>query len=193
MSNVIDTRSALLAEAETLVRTLGYAAFSYGDLSERVGIRKASIHHHFATKEVLGNALIENYLERFRAQLDELSASGGSATKQLRAYGEFFSGSLAEGQMPLCGALAADAAYLPASMQKRVAAFFELHVKWLEAVLRVGAADGELSLSAAPKRTALLLLSTLQGASVVAWALKDPSVIKPVFRQLLESITRKDT
>lgn len=192
MSNAIDTRTALLAEAETLVRTLGYAAFSYGDLSERVGIRKASIHHHFSTKEVLGNALIENYLERFRAQLVELSASGGGATKQLRTYGDFFSGSLAEGQMPLCGALAADAAYLPPSMQKRVKAFFELHVDWLETVLRNGAASGEITLHAPPKRTALLLLSTLQGASVVAWALKDPGVIKPVFRQLLDSITRKD-
>ncbi|MDH4982721.1 TetR/AcrR family transcriptional regulator [Hyphomicrobium sp. D-2] len=192
MSNAIDTRTALLAEAETLVRTLGYAAFSYGDLSERVGIRKASIHHHFSTKEVLGNALIENYLERFRAQLAELSASGGAATKQLRAYGDFFSGSLAEGQMPLCGALAADAAYLPPSMQKRVKAFFELHVDWLETVLRNGAANGEITLFAPPKRSALLLLSTLQGASVVAWALKDPSVIKPVFRQLLDSISRND-
>ncbi|MBI1650049.1 TetR/AcrR family transcriptional regulator [Hyphomicrobium sulfonivorans] len=192
MSNAIDTRTALLAEAETLVRTLGYAAFSYGDLSERVGIRKASIHHHFSTKEVLGNALIENYLERFRAQLVELSASGGGATKQLRTYGDFFSGSLAEGQMPLCGALAADAAYLPPSMQKRVKAFFELHVDWLEMALRNGAASGEITLHAPPKRTALLLLSTLQGASVVAWALKDPGVIKPVFRQLLDSITRKD-
>ncbi|KWT70525.1 Transcriptional regulator, TetR family [Hyphomicrobium sulfonivorans] len=192
MSNAIDTRTALLAEAETLVRTLGYAAFSYGDLSERVGIRKASIHHHFSTKEVLGNALIENYLERFRAQLVELSASGGGAAKQLRTYGDFFSGSLAEGQMPLCGALAADAAYLPPSMQKRVKAFFELHVDWLEMVLRNGAASGEITLHAPPKRTALLLLSTLQGASVVAWALKDPGVIKPVFRQLLDSISRKD-
>lgn len=192
MSNATDTRSALLAEAETLVRTLGYAAFSYGDLSERVGIRKASIHHHFSTKEVLGNALIETYLERFRAQLDELSASGGSVVKQLRCYGDFFSGSLAEGQMPLCGALAADAAYLPASMQKRVQAFFELHVAWLKSVLRHGAANGEISLSATPKRTAMLLLSALQGASVVAWALKDPGVIKPVFRQLLENMTRKD-
>lgn len=192
MSNAIDTRTALLTEAETLVRTLGYAAFSYGDLSERVGIRKASIHHHFATKEVLGNALIENYLERFRTQLAELTASGGGAAKQLRAYGDFFSVSLAEGQMPLCGALAADAAYLPASMQKRVKAFFELHVDWLETVLRNGAASGEIALPASAKRTALLLLSTLQGASVVAWALKDAGVIKPVFRQLLDSLIRKD-
>ena len=64
-----DTKSALLAEAEVLIRTQGYAAFSYADLSERVGIRKASIHHHFPTKELLGAALIDAYLERFELEL----------------------------------------------------------------------------------------------------------------------------
>ena len=116
----LDTRSALLAEAETLIRTMGYAAFSYADLSERVGIRKASIHHHFATKESLGNALIDSYLKRFVAELDELAAEPINTKLKLLAYGDLFADSLRDGQMPLCGALAADAAYLPVSMQRRV-------------------------------------------------------------------------
>jgi len=184
----LDTKSALLTEAETLVRTLGYAAFSYADLSERVGIRKASIHHHFSTKEVLGNALIDGYLERFSAQLEELSAADMDTSRKLLAYGDFFAGSLDDGLMPLCGALAADAAYLPASMQRRVKKFFELHLTWLEAVLREGAARRQIKLQGSAHKSALLLLSTLQGASVVAWALKDSSVIKPVFRQLVETM-----
>jgi len=186
----LDTKSALLAEAETLVRTMGYAAFSYADLSERVGIRKASIHHHFATKEVLGNALIDGYLERFSAQLEELGASDAETSRKLLAYGDFFAGSLGDGLMPLCGALAADAAYLPPSMQRRVKKFFELHLTWLEDILREGAARRQIKLQSGAHKSALLLLSTLQGASVVAWALKDPSVIKPVYRQLVETMTR---
>jgi TetR/AcrR family transcriptional repressor of nem operon len=35
----------------------------------------------------------------------------------------------------------------------------------------------------------LLLLSTLQGASIVAWALKDPSLVKPAFRQMMQRLT----
>ncbi len=54
---MMGTKELLLKEAEMLVRTRGFAAFSYADLSERVGIRKASIHHHFPTKEELGGAL----------------------------------------------------------------------------------------------------------------------------------------
>jgi TetR/AcrR family transcriptional repressor of nem operon len=184
-----DTRSALLSEAEALIRTRGYAAFSYADLSERVGIRKASIHHHFPTKEALGTAVIDTYLERFVAELDTLASRSISAKRKLLAYGDFFAVSLRDGQMPLCGALAGDAAYLPASMQQRVGKFFELHLSWLEKTLADGIAAGEIEDGRSPKAYALLLLSTLQGASVVAWALKDPSVIKPAYRQAVEKLT----
>lgn len=110
------TQAALLKEAEVLVRTRGYAAFSYADLSEKVGIRKASIHHHFLTKEALGTALIDEYQERFAAELDALGARKLDTAAKLNAYGEFFAGGLRDGLMPLCGALASDAAYLPKSM-----------------------------------------------------------------------------
>lgn len=185
-----DTRSALLAEAETLVRTMGYAAFSYADLAERVGIRKASIHHHFPTKEALGTALIDEYLARFSVELEELAGADLDTQSKLLAYGDFFAASLADGQMPLCGALAADAAYLPTSMQRRVKKFFELHVEWLEQTLREGLARRDIKLKSPPRKSALLLLSTLQGASVVAWALRDPTIVKPVFRQLVEALAK---
>ncbi|WBT38041.1 TetR/AcrR family transcriptional regulator [Hyphomicrobium sp. DMF-1] len=184
------TKSALLSEAEALIRTIGYAGFSYADLSERVGIRKASIHHHFPTKEALGAAVIDTYLERFVAELDALAARSINARRKLLAYGDFFAASLQDGQMPLCGALAADATYLPVSMQQRVRKFFELHLTWLEKVLADGIAAGEIDGGQSPKTYALLLLSTLQGASIVAWALKDPSVVKPAYRQALERLAR---
>jgi TetR/AcrR family transcriptional repressor of nem operon len=186
----MDTRSALLAEAEILVRTRGYAAFSYADLSDRIGIRKASIHHHFPTKEMLGTALIDSYLERFVAELEALAEKHVDTRTKLLTYGALFAQSLGDGLMPLCGALAADVAYLPASMQQRVKTFFEIHTDWLEMILRDGVAKHEIRLAATPHKSALLLLSTLQGASVVAWALKDPTVIKPAFKQLVDSLAK---
>ena len=187
--NHTDTKSALLSEAETLIRTVGFAAFSYADLSERVGIRKASIHHHFPTKEDLGTAVIDTYLVRFVAELDALASRSISPKKKLLIYGDFFATTLEDGQMPLCGALAADAAYLPISMQKRVKTFFEIHLNWLTKIVTEAIAEGEIKRGQPPKALAMQLLSTLQGASIVAWALKDPSAIKPTYRQGLERMT----
>jgi len=190
--SLADTKSQLLSEAEALVRTVGFAAFSYGDLAERVGIRKASIHYHFPTKEILGTALVTGYLERFVADLDSLAEKPLDTKSKLLAYGEFFVAGLKDGLMPLCGALAADSAGLPVSMQQLVKKFFKLHLDWLERILRDGQARRELRADLKPGPSAQFLLSTLQGASLVAWALKDPTVIRPVFKQALETLVSED-
>ena len=65
----ITTKAALLSYAETQMRSKGYSAFSYADLAAKVGIRKASIHHHFPTKECLGAELINDYIARFNETL----------------------------------------------------------------------------------------------------------------------------
>ena len=92
--------------------------------------------------------------------------------------------------MPLCGALASDVAFLPKSMQTRVERFFRLHLEWLQSVLAEGIAAKELRNDVKAERAARLVLSTLQGASLVAWALKDPGLVKPVLKDVIASLTR---
>lgn len=183
-----DTRERLLWETETLLRTRGYAAFSYADLAERVGIRKASIHHHFRTKEDLGAALVDGYLTKFEIALDAILTEDREALTRLRHYADFFTDSLRDGMMPLCGALSAETFALPPSLRQRVRYFFELHLNWLRTVLENGVAAKELRADLDVKETAALILSTLEGASLVAWALNDPAVIGPTFEQAVSSL-----
>lgn len=152
------------------MRTRGYSAFSYADLSELVGIRKASIHHHFPTKEVLGGALIDSYLAKFEIELEEILKNEPEATKRLLQYGEFFVASRRGGLLPLCGALAAEMSVLPETMQHRVRYFFELHLNWLHAVLKDGMEAGELRRDIDINQASWLVLSTMEGASFVTWA-----------------------
>ena len=42
-----ETAEQILDLAETLIQTRGYSAFSYQDIADSLGIRKASIHYHF--------------------------------------------------------------------------------------------------------------------------------------------------
>ncbi len=188
---IADTRERLLSEAETLIRTRGYAAFSYADLSERVGIRKASIHHHFPTKAELGGALIDGYLIKFENALQSVLDDEKSASKRLQRYADFFIGSMNEGMLPLCGALSAEKSVLPKPMQERVRYFFKLHLKWLEGVVRAGIAAKELRGGLDEKRAATLILSTLEGASLVAWAIDDASVIKRSTQEVVAGLLRR--
>lgn len=184
---MLDTRERLIQEAEALMRTRGYAAFSYADLADRIGIRKASIHHHFRTKEELGNALIDAYLTKFRAALETIRVEESDPHTRLSRYGWFFTDSIRNGMMPLCGALSAEIFALPPSMQQRVRAFFELHLDWLKSVLRDGVAANELRPDLDVDHAAALVLSVLEGASLVAWALKDSGLIGPAFDQAVSA------
>lgn len=182
---MLGTRDLLLKEAETLVRTHGFAAFSYADLSERVGIRKASIHHHFPTKEALGEALIDGYLVKFEAALQAVLEEEAETAKRLKRYADFFARSMHDGMLPLCGALSAELSALPRSMQARVRHFFALHLKWLEQVVGAGVASDELPEDTNVARTAQLVLSTLEGASLVAWATGDAKAVRRTIDDLV--------
>ena len=49
----VDTKTRILDVAQDLIQRLGVNGMSYKDISEVVGIRKASIHSHFPKKDDL--------------------------------------------------------------------------------------------------------------------------------------------
>lgn len=183
-----DTRSRLLEEAEFLIRTRGYAAFSYADLSERVQITKASIHYYFPTKEALIVVLVREYIERFVATLAEIKQKHASAPQRLRTYADLFLDGFEKGMLPLCGALSAERSALPESMRPTVHDFFRLHLDWLVGVLEEGRAAGALSHNLAADQVALLLLSTLEGGTFVGWALAQKAPVLAAFEAALQQI-----
>ena len=166
------TREALLQTAEALLRSKGYAAFSYADLAQAVGIRKASIHHHFPTKEDLGVAVVEAYVEVVAQTFADIEAGFVSTADRLRAFAGLFTAGGQQGRLPLCGALAAEMAVLPARLQALTRRFFLLQIDWLAKVLDEGAARRELAPKVDTTALARQLLSQMEGASFVDWVLE---------------------
>lgn len=181
----MDRRTALLRHAEFLVRTRGYSGFSYADLAESVSIRKASVHHHFPTKQDLGVTLVKEYLDRFQGDLDQIYAKEMDAKSKLTAYSGLFANSLREGMLPLCAALSAESSVLPESMKPLVSNFFEIHLAWLRRVINDGISAGELRADKSTDRSALLLLSTLEGGCLIGWAVGDDAALLPGFEEAL--------
>ncbi|MGO7998244.1 TetR/AcrR family transcriptional regulator, partial [Rhizobium ruizarguesonis] len=63
MSNLSPTSDSILTSARALIMTGGYHGFSYADIAAVVGIRNASIHHHFPSKTDLVRPLVVRYRE----------------------------------------------------------------------------------------------------------------------------------
>ncbi len=183
-----DTRSLLLQEAEFLIRTRGYSAFSYADLAERAAITKASVHYYFPTKEELIVVLVREYIERFVATLARIRQQHAGPGDRLRAYAHLFLDGFENGMLPLCGALSAERSALPESMRPQVQDFFQIHLDWLGGVLEEGLAAGALRASVSPDQMALLLLSTLEGGTFVGWALAQKAPVLAAFEAALRNI-----
>ncbi|GEP02251.1 TetR family transcriptional regulator [Methylobacterium oxalidis] len=183
-----DTRAELLAEAETLVRGRGYSGFSYADLSEAVGIRKASIHHHFRTKEDLGFALMGAYEARYDAALDAILAGHPDAVARIEAYGRLYLGGVEQGLGCLCAALATEGEALPERLRAAVVGFFDRHIAWLEAVLRQGQAEGSVRAALDPAAQARFVVATLEGALMMERLLGGPRAFAGTLAALCASL-----
>src|ERR1043165_7567954 len=93
-----DTRTAIMDAAQELIQRRGANAMSYQDISEAVGIRKASIHHHFPTKDDLIAAVIERHADYAYGLMDEMFASKLDAAAKLRKFAAHFEEILSEGK-----------------------------------------------------------------------------------------------
>lgn len=185
----MNTRDALIESAVQAARQRGYFGFSFADLAEEVGIRKASIHHHFPTKEDLAVAAVEAYTSRFAARLERIQADDGGRRAQLDHYAGLYREGLVRNQACLCGVLASEIAALPERVQQAVRQFFDLNLSWLEGV--VGGNEGQQRAGKDDsKRAARVLLSALQGAMFVALSAGDRGVFDDAAQGAIAMVVR---
>jgi len=89
-------RERLLDVAQDLVQRRGLNAMSFQDLSNSVGIRKASVHHHFANKSEMVCALLFRYRKQFSTRVKHILQAKSSGAAKLKAYLALFSETLQE-------------------------------------------------------------------------------------------------
>ncbi|MCC7544736.1 MAG: TetR/AcrR family transcriptional regulator [Aquabacterium sp.] len=128
-----DTRLTILRTARELIQTRSYLGLSFQELADRVGVRKASLYHHFPSKEALGVAVLERSIHQF----DEWSAQlGGTPQDKLRAYIGMFRDVLGAGRR-VCpgGAMGPGWDCIEPSLQQAVKQIRQRQIDWLTVVV----------------------------------------------------------
>lgn len=190
MPRQANTADQLLDEAQRLIQTVGYNAFSFRDLAESVNVKTASVHYHFPTKSDLGVALMRRYTDQLLEELDGISQRARTAKTKLTRFVDAYRRTLASGdRICVCGSLAAEINTLEPQLRDEVQRYFDLSVSWVEAVIREGFETGEWGYgpSDAPHPAALAktLVSGLQGAMQFARVVGDDRLLKHVEHQHL--------
>lgn len=175
-----DTRDELLSEAEVLVRARGYAGFSFAQLADAVGIRKASIHYYFPTKDNLAIALVAAYDARYDLMLAAIRAASEDGVARIEAYGQLYLEGLEKRLGCLCAVLATEIDLLPESLKGDIARFFAKHIAWLEQVLRDGKANGTIAAEVDCASGARMIIATLEGALMMERVVMGPAGFRSV-------------
>ncbi len=147
-------RDEIMDAAEVRIRRGGYQGFSFRDIADDVGIKSASVHYHFPTKEDLAEAVTDRYTDRFIEMLDASSFEDPKAT----LTEGFLHAIKTQQQMCLCGILGSESGILPVTVRHKVDLFFDRISAWL-----INAMGGDDHRTEALRHVALL-----EGAMLMA-------------------------
>ena len=165
-----DTRTKILDVAEDLIQRMGVNAMSYKHISEAVGIRKPSIHHHFPKKENLVEALLERCHTTYGGRYKAIVEEGLAVPATLRELAAVFEEGLASGKICLMGTIGADRGTLQEKSQLILEQTLQGTITIFSRAFAQGQKEGSLRLSDDPGTMAFIFFSFLIGTQVIARA-----------------------
>ncbi|CAN5546882.1 TetR/AcrR family transcriptional regulator [soil metagenome] len=179
------TREQIVRVARELIQTRSYLGFSFQDVADQVGIRKASLYHHFPTKEALGVEVLREATQGFR---DWSAAKQRTPREWLEAYFRMYRHTLNAGSA-VCpaGALAPGWDCINEELRGAVRELRSVQVLWLTGVL--GALAPELKLNAPVDTVAGTVFAICQGALLSARMTGRTEDFDAVVAQLKQSLS----
>jgi TetR/AcrR family transcriptional regulator, transcriptional repressor for nem operon len=188
-----DTRTAILDAAQELIQRLGANGMSYQHISDVVGIRKASIHHHFQTKDRLIEELVGRYSRYFLGLVDDILACDATPSAKLRRYAELFHATLCQGHQDkacLCGMLGAELTTLGSSAAEAVRLFYRENESRLAQILDEGRRTGDFTFPGEVKTMAVMIFSLLEGGALIVRADGGPRRFRAITEQLMKLLAK---
>lgn len=175
-----DTKTKILDLAERLTQVNGFNGFSYLDLAEEIGIKAASIHYYFKSKDDLAVALVERTYERHTKSFQDMDRNIDTPKKRLEAVIEYFQSYAQEEKFCLCGMMAVNLHSVSPRVSKRLDHYFADFQAWLaQQFKQIGHKN--------PKVQGMRFLSALEGSLLLARLRRDPKMIYDTLIGFLKS------
>jgi len=174
-----NSREQILAAATRVAGAHGYGGLNFRDIAAEVGIKAASVYHHFPSKADLGAEVAKRYWEQFSAMLAARLAASGDPIVCLREYPDTFRSALQnDNRMCLCSFMAAEYDDLPDTVKKEVQTFADVNISWLAKVL---IAAGGVAKEESEER-ARAIYAAIAGAQLMARSRSDITIYDSVVR-----------
>ncbi|MCP4119522.1 MAG: TetR/AcrR family transcriptional regulator [Desulfobacteraceae bacterium] len=163
-----DTKTKILDVAEDLIQRVGLNAMSYKHISDAVGIRKASIHHHFPQKKNMVDALLSRCETTYGAHYRTIVDDNCSAPDKLRQIAGIFADGVTREKLCLVGMVSSDMNTLEPASCGILEKTLEGTVAIFSQAFRQGREEGSLTFKGTDEEIAHAFFSFLVGAQIAA-------------------------
>ncbi|MBE8720868.1 TetR/AcrR family transcriptional regulator [Sphingobacterium pedocola] len=177
----MDTRDKILEVTAELVMRDGYNAFSYKDISKKIGIKTSSIHYHFPTKSDLILSLLQDACVKQNEIISAVEAS--TPLKKLDVFMDFYLSLARQGKICLVVALLSDINSMDSRVKDELKSFYELLINWLQSILEDGLKREQMVFATTPLIKATEIMSAVAMIPILSRIGTDQS-----FEQIVESI-----
>lgn len=181
-----DRKSQIIQIATNLIKEYGYDSFSYKDLSEAVGITKATLHHHFAKKEDLGIAVLQVIKEQL-AYLEEKTFEINDSKERLAFMFSCLRSTIEPKDICPISSMQAEYNVIPESLKEMISEISGIEIDFLAQILEAGRKDGSFDFQGSPLDKSLMLMTSYKGAIMYARA-NDPSILDRVLDNIVKSL-----
>jgi len=159
-----DTKSKIIDIGEKLLLKKGFNGFSYADIAETLGIKKASIHYHFPSKSDLGLAVIQRARQRFSGWVERRETAAMADWEKLDRFFQIYRHYLTTSDsVCLSGALETDFTTLPKPMQEETRGLVSDLLTWMDKFLDEGRKRDTFSFPGTSRNQAVVVLAVMQG------------------------------
>ncbi|NJK94869.1 MAG: TetR/AcrR family transcriptional regulator [Bacteroidetes bacterium] len=181
------TREKIMELGEDLIRTRGYNAFSYQDISSELGIKNAAIHYYFPSKENLGTSIVKTNIQRFEEMIQNMDNKGLDEMHQLESFMKIYAKSNREEKLCIVGSLGPNIESLNEPTRIELKRMTEIIISWLTGLLNSGREKGIFAFRGEAHERALLILSSLVAGLQLARIL-DKTDFKIIYQAILDGL-----
>ncbi|MDB5409044.1 MAG: transcriptional regulator, TetR family [Rhodospirillales bacterium] len=190
----LSNRDKILTEGLRVVHERGYAGASVRDIVQAAGVPQGSFTNHFASKEAFGLEIIELYFANSCEVIREtLRNDALPPLRRLDAYIEASKSRLNRDSMRngcLFGNFTAEASDHSAIIRERLVEIFAEIQESIAYCLRAAVAAGEVPATIDCDEVAGFVVSSLQGANLLAKAQRSPVPVERFKRILFSMVLR---
>ena len=142
-----NTKSHLLMTGYNLIAQRGFTAVGIKQILDTAGVPKGSFYHYFASKEIFGEAIINDYFTRYKTRLDTIAEQKISAQQKLYDYFQNWYDTQqhnCDHEKCLVVKLSAEVADMSEPMRKALHAGYQQTITWLAERIKEGWADNSI-------------------------------------------------